>query len=68
VFQVAAPQIRVDAFQHDRWVLPGLTVRVETNMGELAVTRDGDLAELRYSAPSSPAGAPIHFTIETEPA
>ena len=68
VFQIAAPQIAADAFQHDRWELPGLTVRVETNMSGPDVIRDGDLVELRYSAPGSSAGALPHFTVETEPA
>ncbi len=67
MFQIAAPQIAVDAFQHDRWELPGLTVWVATNTSGPDVTRDGDLAELRYSARNS-AGAPIHFTLEIEPA
>ncbi|MFL5804573.1 MAG: hypothetical protein ACJ8CR_22855 [Roseiflexaceae bacterium] len=67
VFQIAAPDIRTDALQHDSWELPGLTVRVATNTSGPDVTRDGDLAELRYSVRSSPAGAPIHFTLEIEP-
>jgi hypothetical protein len=66
VFQIAAPQIGVDALQHDRWELPGLTVRMETNTNGPAVTRTGDLTELRYSAHNSPAGAPIHFTLGIE--
>jgi hypothetical protein len=66
VFQIAAPAIDADALRHNRWELPGLTVRVETNADGLAVARDGDLVELRYSAPNSRAGAPIHFTLWME--
>jgi hypothetical protein len=66
VFQLSAPEIAADALQHERWQLPGLTVRVETNTGGPAVTRAADLIELRYSARNSPAGAPIHFTLQIE--
>jgi hypothetical protein len=66
VFQIAAPQIGADALQHDLWELPGLTVRMETNTNGSAVTRTGDLVELRYSAQNSPAEAPIHFTLRIE--
>jgi hypothetical protein len=66
VFQIAAPESGADALRHELWELPGLTVRVETNTSGPAVTRTGDLAELRYSAQNSPAGAPIHFTLRIE--
>jgi hypothetical protein len=66
VFQVAAPAIDLDTLSHDHWRLPGLTVRVETNAEGLAVTRDGDLVELRYSVSGSAAGAPIRFTLSVE--
>ncbi|HEY3229155.1 MAG TPA: hypothetical protein VGJ87_08045, partial [Roseiflexaceae bacterium] len=66
VFQIAAPQIGADALRHDLWELPGLTVRMETNTSGPTETRDGDLAELRYSARNSPAEAPLHFTLRIE--
>ncbi len=65
-FQVAAPAIDLDALSHDRWGLPGLTVRVETNAVGPTVTRDGDLVELCYSVPSCAPGVPIHFTLWTD--
>jgi hypothetical protein len=67
VFQIAAPQIMADAFQPDRWELPGLIVRVATNANGPAITQDGDLVELRYSAYNISAGAPLHFILQTEP-
>jgi hypothetical protein len=66
VFQIAAPTIDMDALGHDRWELPGLVVRVETNAGEFGITRRDDLAELRYGAPDSSAGAPVRFTLWVE--
>jgi hypothetical protein len=66
VFQIAAPQVGVDALQRDRWELPGLTVRVETNAEGPDVTRDGDLVALRYRARNSRAGARVHFILKTE--
>jgi hypothetical protein len=36
---------------------------VETDAGGPAIAQDGDLIELSYSAPDSPAGAPIRFTL-----
>jgi hypothetical protein len=66
VFQIMAPAIDVDALSHDRWELPDLAVRVETNAGSLAVTGEGDLVELRYSALNTPVGTPIHFTLQVE--
>jgi hypothetical protein len=65
-FQVFAPAADLAALRHDRWELPGLVVRVETNAGDLAATRDGDLVELRYSVAGSAAGAPIRFTLLVE--
>jgi hypothetical protein len=64
VFQIAAPAIDPAAVQHDRWQLPGLAVRVETNAGAPAVERAGELIELRYAAS---AGAPLRFTLHVEP-
>jgi hypothetical protein len=66
VFQIAASSSDLDALSHDRWGLPGLAMRVETNAQGLAVARDGDLIELRYSAPDSPAGTPVRFTLWVE--
>jgi hypothetical protein len=66
VFQIFAPTADLAALGHDRWQLPGLMVRVETNAGGPAVARDGDMVELRYSALDSVAGAPIRFTLWVE--
>ena len=66
VFQIFAPAADLAALHHDRWELPGLVVRVATNASGPAVTREGDLVELRYSAPDSPPGAPIRFTLWVE--
>jgi hypothetical protein len=66
VFQIAAPAIDADALGHDRWELPGLAVRVETNAGGPVVTRAADLVELRYSVPDTPPGAPVRFTLWIE--
>jgi hypothetical protein len=66
VFQIVAPGVDVDALRHDRWELPCLTLQVETNADGPAVTRVGDLVELRYHARNSRAGAQIHFTLRAE--
>jgi hypothetical protein len=66
VFQIFAPAADLAALHHNRWELPGLVVRVETDAGGLAVTRDGDLVEVRYSVTDIAAGAPIRFTLWVE--
>jgi hypothetical protein len=66
IFQIAAPEIDLAGLQDDRWELPGLTVRMETNCYGPLVTRNTSLVELRYRARTTPAGAPIHFTLRTE--
>jgi hypothetical protein len=66
VFQIAAPQIELAALQSDRWQLPGLTVRVETNAGDPTVARAGELVELRYRVSGDAGRAAIHFTLCTE--
>jgi len=66
VFQIVAHEIDLAALQHDRWELPGLTVRAATNAETLDVTRDGDLVALRYRARNISTGVAIHFTLETE--
>jgi hypothetical protein len=66
MFQIAAPQIDLAALQPGRWDLPGLTVRVETNIGGLIVARAGELVELRYRVSGDAACAAIHFTLLTE--
>ncbi|HET9224339.1 MAG TPA: hypothetical protein VFO07_17635, partial [Roseiflexaceae bacterium] len=66
VFQIAAPAIDLNALSHNRWELPGLLVRVETNAGGPTITRDGELVELHYRMLDSSAGAPIRFTLWVE--
>jgi len=66
IFQIAAPQIDTAALRHDRWELPGLTVRVATNAEMLDATLDGELLALRYGARNISVGTPIQFTLETE--
>ena len=66
MFQIAAPQIDLAALQPGRWDLPGLTVRVETNVRGLIVARAGELVELRYRVSGDAGCAAIHFTLLTE--
>jgi hypothetical protein len=66
VFQIVAPEVNVDALRHDRWELPGLTIRLETNAEGPQVSRDADFISLRYQIRSSRARAPIHFMLQTE--
>jgi hypothetical protein len=66
LFQIAAPQIDLAALQPSRWELPGLTVRVETNVADPIVARVGQLVELRYRVNSSAAYAPLYFRLHTQ--
>lgn len=66
VFQISAPGLDPAALGPDRWVLPGLTVHVETNAADLRTTRDGDLVELRYEARGFSAETPVRFTLWIE--
>ncbi len=66
VFQVMAPDIIVDHLRHDRWELPGLVVRVETNADGPSITHNGGFVELRYSVRNVRAGVPIRFTLRAE--
>jgi len=66
MFQIAAPQIDLAALQPNRWELPGLTVRVETNAGGLTVARAGALVELRYRVSGESGRVAIQFTLLTD--
>ena len=66
IFQIAAPEFDLAALQRDRWALPGLTLRMETNCDGPTVTRNASLVELCYRARNIPAGEPIHFSLRTE--
>jgi hypothetical protein len=68
MFQIAAPDVDTGVLQHDRWQLPGLTVRIITNAADLAVTQRDGLVELCYRAQNTPAGLPIQFVLDVEPA
>lgn len=62
-FAIAAPGIAAAMITPDRWTLPGLTLRVETNaIGPDAVLDDGRLV-IRYTAGPEPAT----FTLRAEP-
>jgi hypothetical protein len=63
VFQIYAPAADIAALHHDRWELPGLVVRVETNAAGPTIARDGDLVELCYRLLDSSARAPVRFTL-----
>jgi hypothetical protein len=66
VFQIAAEGVDLAALRHDHWALPGLSVRVETNAASPQVTRNRDLAEIRYTAPADGTNAPVRFTLRFE--
>lgn len=66
VFQIAAPEVSIERLTPARWELPGLIVRLETNAEGPAISRNGELVELRYRAPGSRPGAPIRFMLRTE--
>lgn len=66
VFEIAAPGIDLAGLQAERWALPGLTVRVETDATFQPPTRAGELAELRYEVRAAQPGAPVRFTLKIE--
>ncbi len=59
-FQVCAPGLDAGAFQAGRWQLPGLTVRVETNVHEIHVEDAGPWWVIRYLAA---VDQPVAFTL-----
>jgi hypothetical protein len=63
IFQIAAPDVDLEALRPGRWELPGLVVHLETNAQGPAVSRNGELVELRYHVADSRAGAPVHFRL-----
>lgn len=65
VLEVFAPDVSEQAFEHDRWRLPGLVVQVETNAEGPAFERKGELVELRYVTTGQ--AAPPHFTLCPQP-
>jgi hypothetical protein len=66
VFQITAPEIDLAVLEHNRWQLPGLTVRIETNADGPHVKHDANLAALYYHVHNISTGVPIHFILETE--
>lgn len=66
IFQIAAPQVDLAMLHPGRWDLLGLTVRVETNAGDPAVARTGELIEVCYRVSGDAKRATIHFTLRTE--
>jgi hypothetical protein len=60
-FRVSSPVLDVDG---DLWRLAGLTLRIQTSAEGPAITRAGEYAELRYSAPAAGEGEMIVFVIE----
>ena len=67
IFQIAATSLTPDAIQPNQWLLPDLTVHVETNAQAPQITQNKIGLELRYCAQNHNRNTPIRFTLRTEP-
>lgn len=67
VFQIAAP-VAASAIHADRWRLPSLTVRVETNAPPPTIVQNDNGLELRYAVQHHSTETPIRFVLRAEQA
>lgn len=63
VFQVNAPTLADEAISATLWRLPGLTVKVETNVATMALARGDDRHFIRFLAE---AGRAVRLTLATD--
>ena len=62
-FRLRAPGLHPGDLRHDLWTLPGLTVRVETNLQQTAVAEKETHTEVRYAASPGDTEARFAFRI-----
>jgi hypothetical protein len=65
VFQIYAPGALVEMILPDQWLLPALTVHVETNAHHAETSMSKDCLWIRYAANEVPSETLIFFTLKT---